>query len=85
MTGAGNILKGSTNINIKKTARFKLSNTIGEIKIKPRLYVGHGDTASGRNKGSLSRTLSVMSPGSEIPRLNSDKSFVVSDGKEHHF
>lgn len=44
----------------------------------PGLYVGHGDTASGRNKESPSQ----IGVWEAVPRLNSDRSFVVSDEKD---
>jgi hypothetical protein len=49
----------------------------------PKLYVEHGDTAGDRNNGiavpGLERN---KSPGAAVPRLNSEKSFVVSEQKD---
>ena len=45
----------------------------------PEWYVEHGDTAGDRNTGIIcSGALTWQDSGAAVPRLNSDKSFVVS-------
>ena len=59
-------------------------NTIGETKkyIKPKLYVEHGDTAGDRNMGMTFPGFGRNKVRERLPRLNSDKSFVVSEQKD---